>query len=254
VAWLSLDERDQDVHQLLRYLIAAFQIVAPACGRAALAGLESPTPPPPETILIALVNDLAALSAPCLLVLDDYHLLHAPDIHAAVAFLLEHLPPEVHLVLATREDPPLPLPRLRARGQLVEVRDADLRFTAEEAAAFLDTSLGLHLPRAHVAALVTRTEGWAAGLQLAGLALRDRADPAGFVAAFAGSHRLVADYLMAEVIDQQPAALRRFLLATSVLHGLCAPLCVQPGHEAAMREAVEMVNEHQSRSQPGHRQ
>ncbi|HEX9374581.1 MAG TPA: helix-turn-helix domain-containing protein, partial [Roseiflexaceae bacterium] len=226
VAWLSLDERDQDAHQLLRYLIAALQTIAPACGRTALAWLDAPPPPPsPETILTALVNDLAALPDPCLLVLDDYHLVRAPAIYAAVAFLLDHLPPPVHLVVATRADPPLPLPRMRARGQLAEVRAADLRFTPEEAAAFLEASMGLRLPEGQVTALVARTEGWAAGLQLAGLALRDRADPAAFVAAFAGSHRLVADYLTAEVIDQQPAPRRRFLLASSVLDRLCAPLC-----------------------------
>jgi len=225
VAWLSLDERDQDVYQVLRYLIAALQTVAPACGRAALAALDVPSPPPPETILTTLVNDLAGLPEPCLLVLDDYHLVRAPAIYAAVAFLLDHLPPAVHLVIATREDPPLPLPRLRARGQLAEVRAADLQFTPEEAAAFLGASMGLQLAAEQVAALVARTEGWAAGLQLAALALRDRADPAAFVAAFTGSHRLVADYLAAEVIDHQPAALRRFLLSTSVLDRICAPLC-----------------------------
>ncbi|HEX9373595.1 MAG TPA: LuxR C-terminal-related transcriptional regulator [Roseiflexaceae bacterium] len=225
VAWLSLDEHDQDAHLVLRYLIAALQTVAPACGRTALAWLDAPPPPPPETILTSLVNDLAALPDRCLLVLDDYHLVRAPAIHAMVAFLLDHLPPAVHLVIATREDPPLPLPRLRARGQLAEVRAADLRFTPEEAAAFLDVSMGLHLAEGQVAALAERTEGWAAGLQLAALALRDRTDPATFVTVFAGSHRLVADYLMAEVIDQQPASLRRFLLASSVLNRLCAPLC-----------------------------
>jgi LuxR family maltose regulon positive regulatory protein len=225
VAWLSLDERDQDAHQVLRYLIAAFQTVAPDCGRAALAWLDAPSPPPPETILTALINDLAAVPGPWLLVLDDYHLVRAPDVYAAVAFLLDHLPPALHLVLATREDPALPLARMRTRGQLTEVRAADLRFRPEEAAEFLEAGMRLQLEEGQVAALVARTEGWAAGLQLAALALRDRADPAAFVATFAGSHRLVADYLTAEVIDSQPAPRRRFLLASSLLHRLCAPLC-----------------------------
>jgi LuxR family maltose regulon positive regulatory protein len=225
VAWLALDERDQDPHQFLRYLIAALQTVAPACGRAGLATLDAPPPSPPEVVLTSLLNDLAALPEPCLLVLDDYHLLRTPAVHQAVVFLLDHLPPPVHLVIATREDPPLPLPRLRARGQLTEVRAADLRFDAEEAASLLRTSLGLRLPGEQVAAVVDRTEGWAAGLQLAGLALRDRSDPAAFVASFAGSHRLVADYLTAEVLDRQPPATRRFLLTTSVLDRLCAPVC-----------------------------
>src|SRR5262249_42895403 len=159
----------------------------------------------PEVVLTELVNDLAAMPQACLLVLDDYHLVHAPAIHHAVAFLLDHLPPTVHLVIATREDPPLPLPRLRARGRLTEIRAGDLSFAPDEAARFLGGSLGLHLTDEDVGRLVHRTEGWAAGLQLAGLALRDRADPAAFVAAFAGGHRLVADYLTTEVLDLQPA-------------------------------------------------
>jgi LuxR family transcriptional regulator, maltose regulon positive regulatory protein len=225
VAWLTLDERDQAADQVLRYLVAALQTIAPACGRGALAWLEAPQPPPPEVVVTGLVNDLAALADPGLLVLDDYHLVRAPAVHAAVAFLLNHLPPALHLVIASREDPPLPLPRLRARRQLTEVRAADLGFSVEEAAALLASGMGLRLAEAQVAVLVERTEGWAAGLQLAGLALRDRPDPAAFVAAFTGGHRLVADYLMAEVLDRQPASTRRFLLATSVLERLCAPLC-----------------------------
>jgi LuxR family maltose regulon positive regulatory protein len=224
VAWLALDNGDQDAHQFLRYLIAALQTVAPACGQAALASYETPMPPP-EVVLTSVVNDLAALPEPCVLVLDDYHLVRAPAVHQAVMFLLEHLPPAVHLVIATREDPPLPLPRLRARGQLSELRASDLRFTDQEAISFLDTSLGLQLDTGQVAALVDRTEGWAAGLQLAGLALRDRPDPAAFVASFAGSHRLIADYLTAEVLEGQSPAARHFLLLTSVLDRLCAPLC-----------------------------
>ena len=147
VAWLTLDERDQDVHQVLRYLVAALQTIAPACGRGALAWLDAPRPPPPEVVVTDLVNDLAALPAPSLLVLDDYHLVRAPAVHAAVAFLLDHLPPALHLVIASREDPPLPLPRLRARRQLAEVRAADLGFSVEEAAAFLGAGMGLRWPR-----------------------------------------------------------------------------------------------------------
>jgi ATP/maltotriose-dependent transcriptional regulator MalT len=225
VAWLTLDERDQDADQVLRYLVAALQTIAPGCGRGALAWLDAPRPPSSEVVVTGLVNDLVVLPAPGLLVLDDYHLVRAPPVHAAVAFLLDHLPPTLHLVIASREDPPLPLPRLRARRQLVEVRAGDLGFSVEEAAALLDSGMGLRLAEAQVAVLVERTEGWAAGLQLAGLALRDRPDPAAFVAAFAGGHRLVADYLMAEVLERQPAPTRRFLLTTSVLDRLCAPLC-----------------------------
>jgi LuxR family transcriptional regulator, maltose regulon positive regulatory protein len=225
-SWLSLDERDQDVQQFLRYLIAALQRFAPSCGQNALAELDTAASPQGlEGVLIALVNDLAALSGPCVLVLDDYHLVREPAIHAALGFLLDHLPSACHLVLAAREDPPLPLPRLRARGQLVELRAADLRFSLEEATEFFVATMGTRVCEGQVAALVTRTEGWAAGLQLAALALRDRVDSQGFVATFAGNHRLVADYLSAEVIDRQPTPLRRFLLATSVLERLCAPLC-----------------------------
>jgi LuxR family maltose regulon positive regulatory protein len=247
VAWLTLDERDQDATQVLRYLVAALQTIAPACGRGALAWLDAPQPPPPEVVVTGLVNDLAALPAPGVLVLDDYHLVRAPDVHAAVAFLLDHLPATMHLVIASREDPPLPLPRLRARHQLTEVRAADLGFNVEEAAAFLGAGMGLHLADAQVAALVERTEGWAAGLQLAGLALRDRPDPAAFVAAFAGGHRLVADYLTAEVLDRQPAPTRGFLLATGVLDRLCAPLCdalLAPaaGDSQAVLEELERAN------------
>jgi LuxR family maltose regulon positive regulatory protein len=225
VAWLALDERDQEVHQVLRYLVASLQTIAPECGRTALALLDAQPKVAPEMVLTSMLNDLAALSAPALLVLDDYHVVRAPAVHAAIEFLLNHLPPTLHLVIVTREDPPLPLPRLRASGQMTEVRAADLSFNVEEAAAFLGAGMGLRLTEQHVAALVERTEGWAAGLQLAGLAMRDQADPAAFVEAFTGGHRLVVDYLMAEVLERQTALVRRFLLVTSVLDRLCAPLC-----------------------------
>jgi LuxR family transcriptional regulator, maltose regulon positive regulatory protein len=225
VAWLALDERDQEVHQVLRYLVASLQTITPTCGRTALALLEAPPPAPPEIVLTSLLNDLAALPDPTMLVLDDYHVVRAPTVHAAIEFLLDHLPPTLYLVIATREDPPLPLPRLRASRQMIEVRAADLGFSVEEAAAFLGAGMGLALSEQQVAALVERTEGWAAGLQLAGLALRDHTDPAAFVDAFTGGHRLVADYLTAEVLERQPVPLRRFLLITSVLDRLCAPLC-----------------------------
>ena len=225
VAWLALDERDQEVHQVLRYLIASIQTICSECGRTALALLDAPPAAPPEVVLTSLLNNLAALPTGALLVLDDYHLVREPAIHAALDFLLNHLPPTLNLVIATREDPPLPLPRLRARGQLIEVRAADLSFNVEEAATFLGPGLGLRLTEQQVAALVQRTEGWAAGLQLAGLALRDRNDPAPFVEAFTGGHRLVADYLVAEVLERQPVWVQRFLLVTSVLDRLSAPLC-----------------------------
>jgi ATP/maltotriose-dependent transcriptional regulator MalT len=225
VAWLSLDERDQDVNQVLRYLVASVQTISPGCGRTASALLDAPPPPSPEIVLTSLLNDVAALPAPAVLVLDDYHVVRAPAVHAAIKFLLDHLPPSLHLVIATREDPPLPLPRLRASRQMIEMRAADLSFNVEEAGAFLDAGMGVHLTEQQVMALVERTEGWAAGLLLAGLALRDRSDVAAFVDAFTGGHRLVADYLIAEVLEREPVPVRRFLLVTSVLDRLCAPLC-----------------------------
>ena len=221
VAWLTLDERDRDPHRFLQYLLAAVTAAVP--GAAGVAWLDGP-PPPVEAVLTGLVNEAAAAETSGVLVLDDYHVVNAPPVHEAVGFLLDHLPPTLHLVVASREDPPLPLPRLRARGRLVELRAGELGFTVAEAAAFLRVGMGLVLTDAQVAALVERTEGWAAGLQLAGLALRDRPDADGFVRAFAGGHRLVADYLSAEVLARQPAAVRRFLTATSVLDRFCAPL------------------------------
>ena len=174
-----------------------------------------------------LINELAGYPGDdeALLVLDDYHLIGSQDVHLSLEFLLEHLPPSVHLVLATRADPPLPLARLRARGRLTELRTAELRFTADEAAALLSAVTGAGLPAGSVAALTARTEGWAAGLQLAGLSLRGQPDAAGFVAAFSGSHRYVLDYLAEEVLDGQPERVREFLLETSVLGRLSGELC-----------------------------
>ena len=177
-----------------------------------------------------------------LLVLDDYHLIDSPPVHASLMFLLEHLPPGLHLVLASRADPPLPLARLRARGQLAELRAAELRFTAEEAAALLREAAGADLPEAAVAALEARTEGWAAGLRLAALSLRGQPDAAGFVAAFTGSHRYVLDYLTEEVLERQPEQLRGFLLETSVLERLSGGLCdavTGRSDGQAMLEAIE---------------
>jgi LuxR family maltose regulon positive regulatory protein len=232
VAWLSLDEADNDPNTFLRYLIAALRVVAPAAGTLALALLEETQPPPLTTLLTTLINDLAdvrlldaAPAAQIILVLDDYHVIGSPAVHSALTFLLEHLPPALHLVIGSREDPPLPLARLRARGQVAELRAADLRFSPDEAAAFLRDIMGLPLEAGQVAALEARTEGWIAGLQLAALAMRDRSDHAGFVAAFTGSNRYVIDYLASEVLDRLPARMRDFVLRTSLLERMCGPLC-----------------------------
>jgi LuxR family maltose regulon positive regulatory protein len=193
VAWLSLDEADADLARFLAYLVAALQTIAPTIGASLSGVLQSPQPPPPEVVLTALLNDIAAIPGHCLLVLDDYHVLDSQPIDAALSFLLAHLPPQMHLVIATREDPQLPLARLRARGQLAELRAADLRFTPAEAAAFLKEVMALELSAEEIAALETRTEGWIAGLQLAALSMRGRKDVAGFVKAFAGNNRYIAE-------------------------------------------------------------
>lgn len=224
-AWLSLDDGDNDPARFLAYLVAAVQTVAPPVGAGVLGALQSPQPPPPEVLLTALLNDLTALPEPLILVLDDYHVIEAPAIDAGLAFLVEHLPPQVHLVLATRADPELPLGRLRARGQLTELREADLRFTPAEAADFLNPVMGLDLGADDIAALEHRTEGWIAGLQLAALSLQGHPDAHSFITSFSGSHRFVMDYLLEEVLHQQPAAVQNFLLHTSILDRLCGPLC-----------------------------
>jgi LuxR family maltose regulon positive regulatory protein len=245
VAWLSLDVGDNDPVRFWRHLVAALDRARPGIGER-VAPLLGPPPSSFEGLVTALINELAAHPGEneIVLVLDDYHLVDARQVHASLAFLLEHLPPGLHLVLASRSDPPLPLARLRARGQLAELRTDDLRFTAEEAAALLRESAGATLPGAAVAALVTRTEGWAAGLQLAALSLRGRSDIAGFVAAFSGSHRYILDYLTGEVLDGQPEQVRDFLLETSVLERLSGGLCdAVTGRDdgQAMLEQVEQA-------------
>ena len=224
-AWLSLDEGDSEPSRFLAYLIAALQTVVPSIGDGLLAVLGSPQPPPPEATLTALLNELAAIPGDLVLVLDDYHVLDARPVDDALAFLVEHLPPRLHLVIATREDPALPLARLRARGQLTELRAADLRFTPHEAAAFLNEVMKLDLAADDIAALETRTEGWIAGLQLAAISLQGREGAAGFIASFAGSHHFVLDYLIEEVLGRQPEPVQAFLLRTSILDRLCGPLC-----------------------------
>src|SRR5690349_19118445 len=223
VAWLSLDSGDSDPARFWRYAVAALDRVRPG-----LAGrVGPPLPHSFEGLVTALINDLATDPGPdeVLLVLDDYHLVDSGPVHESVAFLLENLPPGLRVVVSGRADPPLPLARLRARGQLAELRAADLRFTPEEAAALLSEAAGPGLPGTAVTALMTRTEGWAAGLQLAGLSLRGHADAAGFAAAFSGSHRYVLDYLADEVLVGQPGPVRAFLLETSVLERLSGELC-----------------------------
>ncbi|MBN1259382.1 MAG: AAA family ATPase, partial [Anaerolineae bacterium] len=232
VAWLSLDARDKDLTRFLVYLVAALQTLvtdvdgtSAKIGEGVLGALQSPHPPPTETLLTTLLNEIAAFPEPFVLVLDDYHVIEAPAVDQALIFLLEHLPPQMHLVIASREDPNLPLARMRARGQLTELRAGDLRFTPDEAADFLNRVMGLNLSAEDVAALETRTEGWIAGLHLAALSIQRQSDAAGFIHSFTGSHHYVLDYLLEEVLRQQSASVQRFLLCTSILDRLCGPLC-----------------------------
>ena len=225
VAWLSLDPGDNDPARFWRHVVAALDRARPGTADRVAPLLGPPAPPSFEGTVTTIVNELTTKPDEAVLMLDDYHLIDARPVHASLAFLLEHLPPGLHLVLASRSDPPLPLARLRAGRQLAELRAGDLRFTGDEAAALLREATGADLPGAAVAALASRTEGWAAGLQLAGLSLRGQADTAGFVAAFSGSHRYVLDYLTEEVLERQPESVRGFLLETSVLDQLSGPLC-----------------------------
>ncbi|HJQ88847.1 MAG TPA: LuxR C-terminal-related transcriptional regulator, partial [Propionibacteriaceae bacterium] len=206
------------------YLVAALKTAVPGIGGSALSLLESPQPPM-DVIRATLINDLGATSSDVVVVLDDYHVLQARDVLDGMAFLVEHLPPQIHLVIASRADPALPLARLRGRGELIEIRAADLRFTPEEAAAYLNGVMGLGLTAADVTALEDRTEGWIAALQLAALSMRGRDDVAGFIAGFAGDDRYIVDYLVEEVLQRQSDQVRRFLLQTSILDRLSGPLC-----------------------------
>jgi LuxR family maltose regulon positive regulatory protein len=237
VAWLSLDKSDSDPARFFTYLIAALRQLDKDVGQAAQSLLGSPQMPSPESLAATLVNDIAASPTHFVLVLDDYQLIHTRLIHDALAFLLDRQPPQMHLLIATRTDPPLPLPRLRVRGQMTEIRADDLRFTEEEAATFLNQALGLPLGAEKIVALEARTEGWIAGLQLAALSMRGRGDVASFVEAFSGSNRHVIDYLTEEVLAQQPEEIRDFLRQTSILDRFCAPLCdaVRKADESADR-------------------
>jgi len=244
-AWLSLDEGDSDFARFLMYFVAALQTIKADVGTRIMAALQSPQQAPAEPVLSSLINEIDSLPGSFILVLDDYHSIDSKPVDDALAFILEHLPPQLHLVIATREDPDLPLARWRARGQLTELRAADLRFTAAEAAVFLNQAMGLSLSEDSITALENRTEGWIAGLQMAALSMQGRPDTAGFIQAFTGSHRFVLDYLLEEVLQRQPERVRGFLLQTAILDGLCGPLCdavtgLEDGGE--MLEAMERGN------------
>ncbi len=242
IAWLSLDEGDSDLGRFLTYLIAAVRGLVPDAGDAVLPMLEMPQPPPAESALTPLVNDLAAAAFDVVLVLDDYHSIDSRPVEDAVAFLVGHAPPRLHLIIASREDPPLPLARLRARAELNELRAADLRFTAEESTRFLNDVRGLSLSAEDVASLESSTEGWIAGLQLAALSLEGQPDPITRIRTFSGSHRFVLDYLVEEVLGRLPPETLRFLLLTSVLDRLSGPLCdAVTLHDTSGQETLERL-------------
>ena len=241
IAWLSLDEADNDPVHFLSYVIAALQRAMPGVASDLVAPLRSPQPPPAESVVAALVNELAAIPDTLVLILDDYHTITSTAVNSAVAFLLENLPPNLHLVISTRADPPIPIARLRSRGQVAEIRTDDLRFTPDEAAAFLNQTMGLALSPEQVAALDERAEGWIAGLQMAALSMRGRDDPDAFIRAFAGTHRFIMDYLLEEVLAREPEEVRTFLLQTSILTRLTGPLCDAVTGISAGQEMLERL-------------
>jgi LuxR family maltose regulon positive regulatory protein len=247
VAWLSLDEGDNDPTRFLTYLVTVLQMIAANIGADVLLMLQSSQPSQIESILTALLNEIATIPSNFIIILDDYHMIESKAVDNALIFLVEYLPPQMHLVIATREDPNLSLARLRARGQLTELRAADLRFTPAEAAEFLNRMMGLNLSDADITALESRTEGWIAGLQLAALSMQGQSDPAKFIESFTGSHRFILDYLVEEVLGRQSGEIQNFLLYTSILERLCGPLCeavleTAPGSGQSTLEALEHAN------------
>lgn len=224
-AWLSLEQGDTELTRFLTYMISALQTIEENIGEGVLSVLHSPQPTPTESILTALLNELAAIPSPLILVLDDYHAASSREIDEAVSFLLDHLPTQLHLVITSRENPAISLPRLRARDQLTELRAADLRFTPTEAEAFFNHVMDLQLSTDHISELQSRTEGWAAGLRLAALSIQEDSDADRLLQSFTGNHHFVLDYLAEEVLQRQPSAVQDFLLRTSVLERLCGSLC-----------------------------
>jgi LuxR family maltose regulon positive regulatory protein len=240
-AYLSLDEHDNDVQRFLAYVVAALQTVQPGIGDVAGTMLRAPEAIAPEAVLTALINDIAALDQNILLILDDLHLINDKDVHQALSYLLDHMPAQLHLVIATRADPPLPLAKLRGRGQLVELREADLRFTRDEASHFLRGIMDLALAPEETTILHGRTEGWIAGLQMAALSMQGREHPLDFVETFSGSHEYVVDYLTDEVLARQTDGRKAFLLQTSILDRLCGPLCDAVTGQQDGRQTLEQL-------------
>jgi LuxR family maltose regulon positive regulatory protein len=242
VTWLSLEEQDNDPIRFWSYFIASLQGLRQDLGENALVLLQSPQPPPLPSLLTTLINEVSAFPDAFALVLDDYHVIESQPIHEALAFLIDHLPDNMHLVMTTRIDPPLPLARLRVRADLTELRANDLRFVPEEAAAFLSQVMGLNLSSEDVSALGQRTEGWIAGLQIAALSMQGQGDVSGFIRAFSGNHRHILGYLANEVINRQPGRTLDFLLKTSILERLCGPLCDAVTDDTDGQEILEELD------------
>lgn len=243
VAWLSLDRSDDDSTRFLTYFIAAIQTVNSSIGNGLLSVLQSPQMPPITSILTTLLNEIATMPEKFVLVLDDYHVIDSAQIDTILNFLLDHIPPQMHMVITSREDPQLPIARLRARGQLTELRAADLRFTTHEATEFLSQTMGVKLSSDAIEALETRTEGWIAGLQLAAISMQGHQDTTSFIQSFTGSHQFVMDYLLEEVLHQQPENIQTFLLHTSILNNLCGSLCddVLMDNSHSSQETLESI-------------
>ena len=244
VVWFSIDAGDNDPVRFWDYVVAAIRTAYPDTGEQTLTLLHEPQPLPVETILSTLINELSALPDLLTLVLDDYHVIETSSIHEGLAFLVEHMPSQMRLVMTTRTDPPLPLARMRVRGQLLELRSADLRFSPPQIATFFTDVMGLTLTPDEIDALDVRVEGWIAGLQLAGLALQGKRDTADFIASFAGDHRYVLDYLGDEILDRQPEAMQQFLLQTSILERLNVDLCDTVTGTAESRTVLEHLEHH----------
>lgn len=248
VAWLSLDNGDNDTARFLTYVIASLRQIAPHIGEATQAVLQSPQAPQPlplEAIITVLINEVTDLSDQFILVLDDYHVITAQPIHDILTFLLENLPPQMHFVITSRVDPPLPLPQLRVRGEMSEIRSADLRFSSKETAEYLNEQMGLALSTSEIEALTERTEGWVASLQLAALSLQGHTDKSAFVASFSGTNRYLVDYLIDEVLAQLPAEIQQFRRQTSPLERFCAEICdavLQATNSQVILQRLERAN------------
>ncbi|MGW8225352.1 MAG: LuxR C-terminal-related transcriptional regulator [Anaerolineales bacterium] len=241
VAWFSIDADDDDSHRFMSYLIAALDKINEGWGAALYPLLETPKPASVETILAKMINEISAEFPPFVAILDDYHLIYSPEIHQAITYLVEHQPDQMHMVIATRADPPLPLSRLRVRNQLTEIREKDLRFTSDEVDNFLNQIMRLDLNKEQIEALERRTEGWAAGLQLAAISIQDQANKERFIEDFAGSNRYILDYLGQEVLDKQDQQVRAFLLQTSILDKMTAALCEAVTLIPNCREILEQL-------------